>query len=725
MQSTTRPNPEHRPTATGSPRPTPRPTHRPYIQGLRAIAVLAVMATHAALPIPGGFTGVDMFFVISGFVITLGLCRQLDRTGTINLRTFYSRRIRRLLPALAVMVATTCLIATALISPFGIQQVTAKSALAAVFGVANLVIADLSRGYFGTSAQLNPLLHTWSLSVEEQFYVAFPLLAVALTWVNRHRPRRAITLAAACLIATSLATSWIPHLVNLAWQPTLGPYSLTGYYGPLPRLAEFAVGVLLAVWATNPTHNQTPQTPATHRQTARNTTIATLTACVGTATLITALVVITPAQAFPVPWALLPVAGTALVIAAAERHALVIPKLLATKPLTTIGDMSYSLYLWHWPFVVFSRQLTDNPWAPLAATCLSIGPAWLSYRYIEQRHHTPHARTNQSTNPPQQTNTPTTTSRTPQPLITLLAASTGAVTLTAAALGVGAKMSWGSPDIAADYRSISTLHPIQKQGCHTEPSVQQLNAGECTWNAGAERTIYLLGDSHANHISTAVINEAQKTGFAVIAAAGLACPIARPDSFYDPGMTAERNTGCANFMHNTVQWIAQQQPGVVILSAADTYWSNGEHRLQAGQAMRETQPALLDRYRSALGQIVGELRAAGHEVVIVQTVPNFWYRPYYFAASSCATVLTFQQSCSTTMPLAHYEKTHGHIRTVRTAVAAEFEAHIVDPIPVLCPDQECSVEHNGKYLYKDTNHLTVYGASLIQPLLGDVLQRIN
>jgi peptidoglycan/LPS O-acetylase OafA/YrhL len=153
------------------------------VQGLRAVAVFVVVAFHAGLNVPGGFTGVDIFFVISGFVITAMLAREWQSTGTLRFRTFYARRFRRLTPALAVLVLVVVVISALIQSPLGAQQITAETGIGALFLAANIVIANNTGGYFDATAAANPLLNTWSLSVEEQFYLIWPVLAgLCLRW---------------------------------------------------------------------------------------------------------------------------------------------------------------------------------------------------------------------------------------------------------------------------------------------------------------------------------------------------------------------------------------------------------------------------------------------------------------------------------------------------------------------------------------------------------------
>ncbi len=174
--------------ADSHPPETRKRSRRPDIQGLRAVAVLMVVAFHAGLPLRGGFVGVDVFFVISGFVITGMLLRERRATGRIRFGQFYLRRFRRLTPALALMVTVTMIISAAILSPLGTQQVAAKTGIGAMLLAANVVIARMTGRYFDADAATNPLLHTWTLSVEEQFYLAFPALIALGLYVGLPAP---------------------------------------------------------------------------------------------------------------------------------------------------------------------------------------------------------------------------------------------------------------------------------------------------------------------------------------------------------------------------------------------------------------------------------------------------------------------------------------------------------------------------------------------------------
>ena len=218
------------------------------IQGLRAIAVLMVVAFHAGLPIPGGFVGVDVFFVISGFVITGMLSREWANTHRIRFGQFYLRRFKRLTPALALMVAVTIVISAAVLSPLGTQQTASKTAIGAMLLVANFVIAVATGGYFDAPAQTNPLLNTWSLSVEEQFYLVFPAL-LALAWLSARRRRLLKATPPLVVGAVAVASFGLALLTSHGWTLPNSPW-LLGFYSPFSRAWEFAAGALLALAAT-------------------------------------------------------------------------------------------------------------------------------------------------------------------------------------------------------------------------------------------------------------------------------------------------------------------------------------------------------------------------------------------------------------------------------------------------------------------------------------------
>ena len=335
---------------------SPRPAHyRPDVDGLRALAILGVLVFHAdPRRLPGGYLGVDIFFVISGYLITSILRRECAE-GRFSLLRFYERRVRRIIPALFVLLAVASLAAGHFLFLSGLIGF-AKSAAATVLSVANLHFLFALRDYFGPDAHAEPLLHTWSLAVEEQYYLVFPLL---LAWLHRTPARqRAVPVVLWGLLTASLAAR---VLLGPAWPGE------SFYLLPF-RSWELLIGSVLA-WMGP----------------ARGGARAVSGSFAGLGLILTALAGVGQAAADRGLPALLACLGTALVIRAGEgSDGARIPPLanraLAWRPLVFLGLISYSVYLWHWPLLVFGQMAGANPWG-MVALSLVIGA--LSWRWVE------------------------------------------------------------------------------------------------------------------------------------------------------------------------------------------------------------------------------------------------------------------------------------------------------------------------------------------------------
>ena len=328
--------------------------YRPEIHGLRALAVALVVLFHAGLGVPGGFVGVDVFFVISGYLIT-GLILAQQHAGTFRLSTFYARRIRRIVPALVPVVAC-CLIAGYFVLFPADYVELAQSVIYQQLMISNLFFWQ-TVNYFNPGTELKPLLHTWSLAVEEQFYLVYPLLLVALARCS-HRTK-GIVLSA--LLVTSLALG--------EWGTRTHP-RLTFYLLPT-RAWELLLGGLL--WFL--------PTPQTHRP-----RFALALSLAGLTLILVATFHFEKSGRFPGLAALLPCGGAALLIFSNTQQLTLVGRILACKPLVCLGLSSYSLYLWHWPLLAFARYwyLKPLPNAPIAIIlAMSLILAWISWRYIE------------------------------------------------------------------------------------------------------------------------------------------------------------------------------------------------------------------------------------------------------------------------------------------------------------------------------------------------------
>jgi len=414
------------------------------IQGLRAAAVLMVVAYHAGLPIPGGFIGVDVFFVISGFVITGMLQREWVAHGRIRFGRFYLRRMKRLTPALALMVSVTVLLSALFLSPLGAQQATAQTALGAIFLVANAVIARTTGDYFDAPAEDNALLHTWSLSVEEQFYLVFPVL-LWMSW-RLARRLRASWLPIVISAAVACVSLVVAVLVSIGLEVQRGEM-LVGFYGPLTRVWEFAAGALLALAPT--------------LMAPRSRRLSLVQGTVGALLLIASLALISGDTPFPGLWTMLPVLGTVLLIRSGGCGDHVIAQVLRSTPMVKVGDLSYSIYLWHWPFIVFSAALWPrSSLAPALAALLSVGPAVASFLWLEQpvrRRKLPDRRR----------------------LAQFVVATVGPPALLAASLIVASGGGYWSPVVQELKIAARAVTP----GCHDYAPIGEKPLGSCTWNS--------------------------------------------------------------------------------------------------------------------------------------------------------------------------------------------------------------------------------------------------
>lgn len=323
--------------------------YRADVDGLRAIAVLAVVGFHAGVPwLSGGFAGVDVFFVISGFLIG-GVVAERQSHGDFSLGWFWERRVRRIFPSLMAMLVVTTALAAWLLMPRDFLAYI-RSMAAALVSLSNVFFWKTS-DYFGGEDLIRPLLHTWSLGVEEQFYVVFPVLMLLLARVAAGRARPVL----AGLAALSL--------VFAIWQTAA--HADAAFYLPFARAWELLAGVLLAMWAPK----------------VRPGAIQHAIGIAGLALILAACTVFTKDTRWPGAAAILPVLGAVLVIGA---NGGIVSRVLALRPMVWVGLLSYSLYLWHWPLLTFQRYLLPGAWPSAVAVLLSLGMAALSLRFVER-----------------------------------------------------------------------------------------------------------------------------------------------------------------------------------------------------------------------------------------------------------------------------------------------------------------------------------------------------
>lgn len=359
-------------TTLAVPSTAPQEGHRPArqagfrqdIEGLRAVAIGLVLIYHAGLPFfPGGFIGVDIFFVISGFLITGLLVREVERTGRVSLPGFYARRAKRLLPATALVLTTTSVVVW-LTSSVTEWRAFGGDIVAAAAYVLNWRLADRSVDYLAEGTSVSPVQHFWSLAVEEQFYIVWPLLLVIVALLARRTGYRVRP-----LMAVGLSVIVVPSLV---WSVMLTSTSqAAAFFVTTTRLWELGIGALVAVGAGLWT-----RFPAA---------VSRILGWAGIAVLVAAAIWFDETFAWPGAWALVPTLATAALIIAGAAHRSSVQRLLSARPAVWIGSLSYSLYLWHWPLLIGYENLYGKPGALEGGLLViaSFVPAWLSLKLVE------------------------------------------------------------------------------------------------------------------------------------------------------------------------------------------------------------------------------------------------------------------------------------------------------------------------------------------------------
>ena len=474
-------------------------SYRPDIDGLRAVAVLAVVLNHAGFGLlPGGFLGVDVFFVISGFLIT-GIIEREFSSGSFSLVAFYERRVRRILPALGVVIVAVTPAAWTILTPAQLKQYGQSVASVAVFS-SNLLFWQQS-GYFDVAAELKPLLHTWSLAVEEQFYLFFPLLLVVLLRLGK----RARGVALSSLIIGSLVFAQVG--ANAQWT--------SNFYLLPSRAWELLLGAALALLGVR-------AGPGSAGRAREAVSFLALIALVGS------LVLLTEHDPLPGVLSLVPVGATVALLWSSGPETLAY-RVLTLKPLVTVGLMSYSIYLWHQPLFVLARHATRSDLgAPLAAILVGVTVALssITYRFVERPFRRKYWLSRQR--------------------IFLLGAilSAGFLAFGAAAQVSGGNLP-GKADAAAREAQLALMWepptpPRPGSPCHWQdwtPVEPYLGGWNCGVGSDADlepTNAIVVGDSHAGVFAGAFL----WNGLSPARASGRGCSILRPDDASYPECTA-------------------------------------------------------------------------------------------------------------------------------------------------------------------------------------------
>ncbi len=492
-----------------------RAAYRGDVDGLRAIAVLLVIGFHF-FPryVPGGFIGVDVFFVISGFLITRLIVVGLE-SGSFTLADFYARRIRRIFPALALVLTVSLVAGWLLLFPLDYRDLGKHVAAAAVF-IANFTFLQ-EAGYFDTSSELKPLLHLWSLGVEEQFYIVWPVLML-LAWRWRYSP---FLIAAGLLVASFVWNVWLT-----------GSNQLAAFYLPFTRFWELMLGGILAIASLVAADRGGPSAQ-----------VREALSLSGLALLIAATFLINRERAFPGWWALLPTVGTALLIFSGSQATLN-RVVLNYRPLVYVGLISYPLYLWHWPILTFARHVQfkePTNLTKVAYIAAAFALAHLTYQYVEK---------------------PIRFGKLDWRKPILLAAAMAAI----GCLGLAVYLGSGFPGrypanvqyLFKDFRR-EAVAVHGKDLCARKDTAEFAVTTECP-PTGGKKLIVVWGDSHAAHLLRGLVEiEKSKDDIQVVSFAHGGCPpILSFESPYVPD--------CASVNETVMQRMWQMRPDTVIMA---------------------------------------------------------------------------------------------------------------------------------------------------------------
>ncbi|TPL49904.1 acyltransferase family protein [Mesorhizobium sp. B2-4-6] len=639
---------------------TPAQDFRPDIEGLRAVAVAGVVAFHFGLTaLPGGFVGVDIFFVISGYLITRHLAAEISETGRLDLLRFYARRARRLLPvALFVIAATLC--AGALILSPEEQALYSKGAMFASAYMINLWLIRWSFDYFANDATSNPFIHYWSLSVEEQFYLAWPALLMLAAWLKPGKRAIMIAIGAVGLVSF-IACAWLTS-VSQPWA---------FYFSPL-RAWEFAAGGLVSM--------------APARLLQERPLLGRALSLTGLTMIGAAYLTFSEDAPFPGFLALLPVAGTVLLLkagAAGARDG--VNATLALPPLQWIGKLSYSLYLWHWPVIVYAGMLAPDltPAERLLCLAATLALSTLSYHLIE--------------NPIRRNGW-------------LMASAARALVPALLLTGTGVAAAYGNARLA-----VHDLDPEQRiiAASAAEPSTARAKAGcvqdyqsvtpkPCVFGDG-QRLIALFGDSHADHWSTPLIEAGRKNGYRVVTWLKNSCRASRISVWSSE--LKRPYSECDRWREQAIAEIIEARPALVVIS--ELALTSGRKMAGRGGDMRRQDAD----WRAGLRSTLTSLSKAGLKVAFIRDVPF-----NNANVDTCvARALWRDETPSRCDQKRAYAANDAMAAVERDIVDSIPNAAYVDLTDRFCSATICHVFIDGKLAFRDQHHMATPFAESLEP----------
>lgn len=636
------------------------------IDGLRALAVIPVVLFHFGFSaFSGGFVGVDVFFVISGFLITGILFRDIG-AQRFSFVDFWARRVRRILPALSVVLVVTLALGALLLTPKDFEELGRTLRYQALF-ISNVVFMR-EDGYFQPASDLKPLLHTWSLAVEEQYYIFFPLLMAVLM---RHVRHWRWVLLALLLVSFALNIGYIER------KPEFAFFSLP------TRAWELLCGALLAVLPT-PRH----AAPLWLRQVAGGA---------GLAAIAWAVFAYDKHTVFPGWAALLPVLGTAALIWSGAQGATWTGRLLGTRLLVWVGLLSYSLYLWHWPVYVYANAISVDGIQALEATgwmVLALALAWASLRFVELPF------------------------REKRVLAGRNAVLLGGAAVIILLVSAGSFVRWGDgfpQRLGAQALLYAQAREwrLGQEACMRDVSDKDLDKG-CLLGAGdpGSARILLWGDSHAAALMPAIDDAAKRQDRSVWMHSLSGCA---------PVISDGLRPRCQAFNAHILETVRSGAITDVVLAANWGLYVYGRGNGDAPFLLNKfDSPAQAEQHLAeALRRQVAVLRGAGVRVWLVKDVP---LQPEGAIERMTSLAQVGRSAQGLGVPLAqHLARWHNLGALFAALSAADTGVRVLDPAALMCAGNICSIEADGHSFYRDEDHLSDVGGLRLSPLFTPVL----
>jgi peptidoglycan/LPS O-acetylase OafA/YrhL len=671
------------------------PAYRPDIDGLRALAIIPVVIFHA-FPgmLPGGFVGVDIFFVISGFLISSIIFRGLQR-DSFTFRGFYSNRIKRIFPALLVVLGAVAVFGSISLLPDEFAQL-GKHIVGGAGYIENFVLRR-EAGYFDTASSLKPLMHLWSLGIEEQFYLTYPFLLWA-AW--RLRWNLFAIMASLILISFSLNV----------WE--VRSDAVSSFFLPQTRFWELWIGGGLAyldifrkdigrrltgTWGDGAGMSGS-------KLPAGAAIIPNVLSVVGMA-LITVSLLVVRERAFPGWWALLPVGGAALLIVAGPA-AWINRRILSNRVAVFVGLISYPLYLWHWPILSFARILRGDELsfsARIAGVCLSFLLAWATWRFVES----------------------------PIRFGRKTWIKTAALAAISVAIGCAGYAIYSYDGFAGRFRNLPADYgqaPPEASttpGCLKTVGVEQMRfcrifAGNPADNAGGgSPDVMLVGDSHSDSLYSGLAAAYAQRSQVLMNLGEAGCVPFYDTESYTPGLRQQRD--CPPLVNRMLDFaVSNARIRTIILSARGplnmTGQYFGENPLGGAKVISwDGAPKNSDQadvFVAALRNTVQRLTAAGKNVVIFIDWPELNFNPRSCVARPVAFFSHVRQLCG--VPRSEVDARNRAYREAIFNLKKEFSGLMVfDPFPYLCDAKACYAMHDGQLLYQDDNHLSRAGSAYL------------